>query len=76
MAKYSERNSGSHIIIIYDSIKNLYEKLSLYQIDLAIIEGKITNKKISSILLGTDSLVAVVSLDNPLANKNRGRLKA
>ena len=76
MAKYSERNSGSHIRIISDSIKNLYEKLSLYQIDLAIIEGKITNKKISSILLGTDSLVAVVSLDNPLANNNRGRLKA
>lgn len=69
MAKYSERNSGSHIRIISDSIKNLYEKLSLYQIDLAIIEGKITNKKFSSILLGTDSLVAVVSLDNPLANK-------
>lgn len=69
MAKYSERNSGSHIRIISDSIKNLYDKLSLYQIDLAIIEGKITNKKFSSILLGTDSLVAVVSLDNPLANK-------
>ena len=69
IAKYSERNSGSHIRIISDSIKNLYEKLSLYQIDLAIIEGKITNKKFSSILLGTDSLVAVVSLDNPLANK-------
>lgn len=69
MAKYSERNSGSHIRIISDSIKNLYEKLSLYQIDLAIIEGKITNKKFSSILLGTDSLVAVVSIDNPLANK-------
>lgn len=69
MAKYSERNSGSHIRIISDSIKNLYEKLSLYQIDLAIIEGKITNKKFSSILLGTDSLVAVASLDNPLANK-------
>ena len=69
MAKYSERNSESHIRIISDSIKNLYDKLSLYQIDLAIIEGKITNKKFSSILLGTDSLVAVVSLDNPLANK-------
>ncbi|MBR1847419.1 MAG: LysR family transcriptional regulator, partial [Bacilli bacterium] len=45
MAKYSERNSGLHIRIISDSIKNLYEKLSLYQIDLAIIEGKIMNKK-------------------------------
>ena len=69
MAKYSEINSGSHIRIISDSITNLYDKLSNYQIDLAIIEGKITNKKFSSILLGTDSLVAVISPENPLANK-------
>ena len=69
MARYSEKNSGSHIRIISDDIKNLYEKLSNYQIDLAIIEGKIINKKFSSILLGTDSLVAVISPDNPLALK-------
>lgn len=69
MARYSEKNSGSHIRIISDSIKNLYEKLNNYQIDLAIIEGKIINKKFSSILLGTDSLVAVISPDNPLALK-------
>ena len=68
-AKFTEKNSGSHIRIISDSIRNLYDKLSNYQIDLAIIEGKITNKKFSSILLGTDSLVAIVSPDNPLANK-------
>ena len=69
MAKYSEANSGSHIRIISDSIKNLYDKLSNYQIDLAIIEGKITNKKYSSIVLGTDSLVVVISPDHPLATK-------
>lgn len=69
LAIYTERNSGSHIRIISDSIRNLYDKLSNYQIDLAIIEGKITNKKFSSILLDTDSLVAVVSPENPLANK-------
>ena len=69
MARYSEKNSGSHIRIISDDIKNLYEKLNNYQIDLAIIEGKIINKKFSSILLGTDSLVAIISPDNPLALK-------
>lgn len=69
MAKYAEKNSGTRIRIISDSIKKLYEKLSNYQIDLAIIEGKITNKKLSSILLGTDSLIAVVSPDNDLSNK-------
>ena len=69
MAKYAEKNSGTRIRIISDSIKKLYEKLNNYQIDLAIIEGKITNKKFSSILLGTDSLIAVVSPDNNLSNK-------
>ena len=69
MARYAEKNSGTRIRIISDSIKNLYDKLNNYQIDLAIIEGKITNKKFSSILLGTDSLIAVVSPDNNLSNK-------
>ena len=69
LAEYTSENNGTHIKIISDTIRNLYDKLNNYQIDLAIIEGKITNKKLSSILLGTDSLVVVVSPDNPLCNK-------
>ena len=69
LADYSNQNTGIHIKIISDTIRNLYEKLSNYQIDLAIIEGKITNKKFSTILLGTDSLVAVMSTKNPLSRK-------
>lgn len=69
LAEYSNQNSGSHIKIISDTIRNLYDKLSNYQIDLAIIEGKISSKKFSSILLGTDSLLAVMSPENPLSNK-------
>lgn len=69
LAKYTSKYSGSHIKITSDTIRNLYDKLSNYQIDLAIIEGKIANKKYSSVLLGTDSLVAVASIDNPLSKK-------
>lgn len=68
-AYYSSENSGSHIKIVSDTIKNLYDKLANYQIDMAIIEGNITNKKFSSVLLGTDSLVAVISPSNPLSEK-------
>lgn len=69
LADYSIENKGSYIKIVSDTIKNLYEKLNNYQIDLAIIEGKVNNKKYSSILLGTDSLVAVMSPLNPLSAK-------
>lgn len=67
LAMYCSQNKGLRIKIITDSIKNLYDKLSTYEIDLAIVEGQITDKKYSSILLDTDSLMAVMSNENPLA---------
>lgn len=69
LAQYGSENNSSHIKIISDSIKNLYDKLLDYQIDFAIIEGKVTNRKLSSVLLGTDSLVVVVNPLNPIAQK-------
>lgn len=69
LASYSSEKEGTYIRIISDSIKNLYDKLSNFQIDLAIIEGKVTNAKFTSILLNTDSILAIVSKDNKLANK-------
>lgn len=70
LATFASKNDGMKIKIISDSIKNLYEKLSTYEIDLAVIEGKINGEKLSKILLDTDSLVAVISNDNPLSKKS------
>ena len=70
LAEYSSKSNGTYIRIISDSIKNLYDKLSNYQIDLAIIEGKNNNAKYTSVLLDTDSILAIVSKDNPLSKKN------
>ena len=70
LASYSLSNKGTKIKIISDTIKNLYDKLSTYEIDFAFVEGKVTEKKYSSILLDTDHLVAVMNLNNPLA-KNK-----
>lgn len=67
LATFASNNKGMQIKIITDSIKNLYEKLSTYEIDLAVIEGKISGDKLSKVLLDTDSLVAVISNDNPLS---------
>lgn len=69
LANYCANNKGTKIKIVSDTIKNLYDKLSTYEIDLAFVEGKVTEKKYSSVLLDTDYLVAVMNLDNPLAKQ-------
>ena len=68
LATYCAKNKGTRIKIISNTIKNLYDKLQSYEIDLAIVEGVIPSKKYNSLLLDTDSLVAVLANDNHLAN--------
>lgn len=75
LAKYGSENNGVSITIIADSINNLYDMLSNYELDLAIAEGKIHGTGISSILLDTDYLVCVVSNNNPLAKKSMVTLR-
>lgn len=69
LAKYASEKGHLHIKIISDTIKNLYDKLKTYEIDLAILEGKINDSNFNSILLDTDYLVLAISNDNPLARK-------
>lgn len=69
LAAYASDHPGTKIKIKTDTIKNLYEKLSSYGLDLAIVDGPLHSKKYSSILLDTDSLVAVMSKKHPLAHK-------
>ncbi|MCR5740879.1 MAG: LysR family transcriptional regulator [Gammaproteobacteria bacterium] len=69
-AKYCEKNKGTHIKIICDSIKNLYDKLQAYEIDLAIVDGSYPSTKYSMVSLDTDFLVAILSKDNPLSKKS------
>jgi DNA-binding transcriptional LysR family regulator len=41
-----------------------------YELDLAVVEGKIQDSSINSLLLDTDSLVLVVSNNSPIAKKS------
>ena len=70
LAKYGHLNSGVSITIITDTINNLYDMLSSYEIDLAIVEGFVHESDINSLLLDTDYLVCVMSNDNPRAKKS------
>ena len=70
LARYSSQNPGVKIMLITESINNLYDMLENYELDLAITEGKPHNPQLHSLLLDTDYLVCVVANENPLAQKS------
>ncbi|NLJ40202.1 MAG: LysR family transcriptional regulator [Clostridiales bacterium] len=70
LARYCNTNKGMSIKILTDSIRNLYDKLMNYELDLAIVEGNINDNSINSLLLGTDYLVLVTSNDNPISKRS------
>lgn len=67
IAEFANSISNLTITINTDTIKNLYDKLENYEIDIAIIEGKNTNNKLNSFMLDTDYLVCAMSNSNSLS---------
>lgn len=70
LAKYSQRNNGISITLLTDTIKNLYEKLETYELDLAISNGRSHSADLCSLMLDTDYLVCVMSNNNPLSTQS------
>lgn len=70
LAQYCNTRESTRLTLFTDTINNLYDKLRTYEIDLAVVEGKITDSSFSSILLDTDCLMLVVAPDSPLAKKS------
>ena len=70
LAKYCNEQNNVKLTILSDTINNLYIKLKNYEIDLAIVEGKIADPNLSSVLVDTDCLMLAVSNNNPLAKKS------
>lgn len=67
LAKCSGESNGFNITIITDTIKNLYDMLENYEIDMAIVEGNVFDHSFNSVVLDTDYLVCIVSVNNPLS---------
>lgn len=67
LAKCVNIMSNLTITINTDTIKNLYDKLENYEIDIAIIEGKNSNNNLNSFMLDTDYLVCAMSNNDPLS---------
>jgi DNA-binding transcriptional LysR family regulator len=69
LAEYGNLNPGIVITILTDTIKNLYDRLDNYDLDMAIVEGVTTIPSFSFILLDTDYLVCAMSNENRLSKK-------
>ena len=69
LAKCGNLHEGLNITIRTGNIRNLYDMLSSYELDLAIVEGSESLAGFSSMMLDTDYLVCVMSINNPLSKK-------
>lgn len=70
LAKLGSTHEGVTISLISDTIKNCYEMLENYEVDLAVVEGHVTDNRYNALLLDTDQLVLAVATDHPLAHKS------
>lgn len=70
LAKYCSAQKNVNIKIITNNINNLYTMLRSYEIDLAVVEGRVSDPKIRYLLIDTDYLVLAVSPNHPFANRS------
>lgn len=70
ISKYAASQPGIHISFFTGFIKELYERVDEYDLDIAIIDGNNDDSSLDSILLDTDNILAAVSPNNPLAKKS------
>lgn len=70
LAKYATTHEGVSIKIITDSLGNLHDMLKNYELDFAIVEGKISDPRLRYLMLDTDCLVLAVPLGHKLARQS------
>ena len=69
LALYCHEHPQVHINIVTDTINNLYQRMELYGVDLAVVEGALPGQKFNSILLDTDYLCVITSPEHPFARR-------
>lgn len=70
LAKYCASQENVNVKLITSTINNLYIKLKSYEIDIAVVEGRIPDPNIHYLLLDTDYLVLAVSPNHPFAKRS------
>lgn len=69
LSKMAVNSDNTNITLITDNIKNLYDMLENFEIDVAIMEQKPTNPSFNYMVLDTDMLLCIASPKNSLAKK-------
>ncbi len=69
LSKIATNNNNTNITLITDNIKNLYDMLENFEIDIAIMEQKPTNPSLNYMVIDTDMLLCMVSPKNAIAKK-------
>lgn len=69
LARYVSAHEGVSIKMLTDTLPNLYDKLKTYELDFAIVEGRVNDPDLKYLMLDTDCLVLAVAPDHPLARK-------
>lgn len=70
LAKYAQIHDGVSIKIITEPLAKLHDMLCNYELDFAVVEGKMNDQGLHYMMLDTDSLVLAVSPEHRLAKKN------
>ncbi len=70
LAKYCAEQQNVNVKLITGTINNLYIMLKSYEIDMAVVEGRIPDPNIHYLLLDTDYLVLAVSVNHPFAKRS------
>ena len=70
LAKYVNTHESVKIKIVTDTADNLYGMLKNYELDFAIVEGRINDPTLKYLMLDTDALVLAVSPTHRLARRD------
>lgn len=73
-ALYCNKHPDVHINIVTDTIKNIDSMLHAFELDMAIIEGQLSDHLYTSMLLDTDYLCLAVSPKHPFAARRSVQL--
>ena len=67
LAEYCNQTPGVHINIVTDTIKNLYDAMEHFELDLAVVDSTVPSADLNALLLDTDCIMCVLSNNNPLS---------
>ena len=70
LARYVTLREGMSVKLITGSVSDLFEALKNYELDLAVVEGSVSDERFRSVMLDTDYLVLAVAPEHPLARRN------